>query len=212
MGRIIPGRYGTKKDVITKKASRLFKEKGFSATSMRDLAEAIGIEAPSLYNHISSKSEILQEICYKVANLFTSHLNEVETGCIPVLKKIEQIIRFHIRMMLDEYESVYISDHEWKHLKEPYLSNFKNQRRNYRARLATLILEGIEKKEIKDIDPYVAVLTMLSAIGGIEMWHRSKKSVDAYTLEENIVCIFIEGIKKQTPVDQAILLSIKSGT
>ena len=65
MGRIIPGKYGTKKDVITKKASRLFKEKGFSATSMRDIAEAIGIEAPSLYNHISSKGEILQDICYK---------------------------------------------------------------------------------------------------------------------------------------------------
>ncbi len=210
MGRIVPGRYGTKKDVITKKASRLFKEKGFSATSMRDLAEAIGIEAPSLYNHISGKSEILQEICFKVANLFTSHLNEVETGNIPVLQKIDRIIRFHIHMMLDEYESVYISDHEWKHLREPYLSNFKNQRRNYRARVAAIILEGIERREIKNIDPYVAVLTMLSAIGGIEMWQRSKKSVDAKTLEENIVCIFIEGIREQ-PVNQEILHSIKAG-
>ena len=210
MGRIIPGRYGTKKDVITKKASRLFKEKGFSATSMRDLAEAIGIEAPSLYNHISSKTEILQEICFKVANLFTSHLNEVETGSETVLYKIEKIIRFHIRMMLDEYESVYLSDHEWKHLIEPYLSNFKNQRRSYRARLSAIILEGIENGEIKNIDPYIAVLTMLSAIGGIEMWHRSKKNVDAKTLEENIVCIFIDGIRKQ-PASQGILHSIKAG-
>ena len=198
MGRIIPGKYGTKKDVITKKASRLFKEKGFSATSMRDIAEANGIEAPSLYNHISSKGDILQDICYKVANLFTGHLNEVETKNIPLLQKIEQIIRFHIHMMLEEYESVYISDHEWKHLREPYLSNFKNQRKNYRARLGVIILRGIEEKEIKQIDSYVAVLTMLSAIGGIEMWHRSKKNVDATTLEENIVSIFIEGIREQS--------------
>lgn len=209
MGKIIPGRYGTKKDVITKKATRLFKEKGFSATTMRDLAEAIGIEAPSLYNHISGKSEILQEICYKVANLFTSNLDSVEAGQNSILQKIEQIVRFHIRMMLDEYESVYISDHEWKHLSEPYLSNFKNQRRNYRSRLAVMIKEGIDRKEIKNIDPYITVLTILSAIGGIEMWHRSKKDVDAGTLEENIISIFIGGIREH-PGELATLHSLRS--
>ena len=195
MGKINPGRNGSKKDVITKKAAFLFIEKGFSATSMRDLAEAVGIEAPSLYNHINSKIEILQEICFKVANLFTIHINEVEAKQVPILQKVEQIIRFHIRMMLEEYENVYISDHEWKHLKEPYLSNFKNQRRSYRSRLAGIVEHGKENGEIKNINPYVAVLTMLSAIGGIEVWHRSKKSVDAHTLEENIVSIFIAGIQ-----------------
>lgn len=175
MGKINPGKTGTKKDVITKKAASLFIEKGFSATSMRDLAEAVGIEAPSLYNHITGKHEILQEICYKVANLFTVHMNKVESEKDLTIIKIEQIIRFHIRMMLEEYESVYISDHEWKHLTEPYLSNFKNQRKGYRARLAGIVKLGIDNNEIKKFDPYVVVLTMLSAIGGIEIWHRSKK-------------------------------------
>src|SRR5205085_9173826 len=110
------------------KASRLFREKGFTATSMRDIAEAIGVEAPSLYNHISSKNEILQEICFKIANLFIAQITMVEHSHEPYQAKIEHIIRFHIRMMLDEYESIYISDHEWKHLPEPYLSNFKSQR------------------------------------------------------------------------------------
>ena len=196
MSKIRLGRFGSKKDVITRKASYLFIEKGFAATSMRELAEAVGIEASSLYNHIVSKSEILQDICYKVANLFTIHINEVESQNVPILVKVEKIIRFHIRMMLEEYQVVYISDHEWKHLEEPYLSNFKNQRKNYRGRLAAIVKEGIDKQEIRNIDPYVTVLTMLSAIGGIELWHRSKKSVDAGILEENIVSIFIEGIRK----------------
>ena len=196
MAKIITGKNGTKKDVITKKASRLFKEKGFSATSMRDLAEAIGVEAPSLYNHIGSKNEILQEICFKIANLFTAHINKVEVSSHSVLDKIELIIRFHIKMMLEEYESVYLSDHEWKHLPEPYLSNFKNQRRSYRARLADIIQLGIKNKELKNINSYVAGLTILSAISGIESWHRSKKKVDARSLEENMVKILIDGLKK----------------
>ena len=196
MARIVAGKNISKRDVITKKASELFKEKGFSATSMRDLAESIGVEAPSLYNHIGSKNEILQEICFRIANLFLAHITEVETSSEPFLAKIEMIIRFHIKMMMDEYESVYVSDHEWKHLPEPYLSNFKNQRRSYRARIAEIIRQGVKSKEVKSIDPYVAVLTMLSAIGGIESWQRSNKNVDAKTLEENIVKILIGGLKK----------------
>jgi AcrR family transcriptional regulator len=195
MAKILPGKYGTKKDVITKNASRLFKEKGFSATSMRHIAEAIGVEAPSLYNHIGSKNEILQEICFKIANSFTTHLNQVELSDQPTLKKLELIIRFHIKMMFEEYERVYISDHEWKHLPEPYLSNFKNQRKSYQTRLANIIEHGIDNGELKNIDPYVAVLTTLSAVGGIESWQRSKKSVDAKSLEENMVKILIEGLK-----------------
>ena len=195
MAKIIPVKNGTKKDVITKKASRLFMEKGFTATSMRDIAEAIGIEAPSLYNHIGSKNEILQEICFRIANLFTSHISKVEQSKKPYHTKIELIIRFHIKMMLDDYENVYISDHEWKHLPEPYLSNFKNQRRIYRARLSEIIRQGVVSKEFKKIDPYVTVLTLLSAIGGIESWQRSKKSVDPVSLEENMVKILLEGLR-----------------
>src|SRR5258708_3909374 len=98
MAKIIPLKNGTVKETISKKASKLFKEKGFSATSMREIAEAIGVEAPSLYNHIISKKEILQEICFQVASLFTANITNVELSDQPVLKKLELIIRFHIQM------------------------------------------------------------------------------------------------------------------
>lgn len=196
MAKIRSRKNSSKKDMIIEKASKLFREKGFGASSMRDLAEHVGVEAASLYNHIQSKSEILQAICFKVANDFLSHLDAVRESPEPVLKKLERIIRFHIRMMMDQYEYVYISDHEWRHLPEPYLSNFLNQRRNYRRSLSELVARGIEIGEMKSIDPYVAVLTMLSAISGIESWHRSRKTIAADTLEDNMVKYLIEGLKK----------------
>ncbi|MDP4129151.1 MAG: TetR/AcrR family transcriptional regulator [Bacteroidota bacterium] len=196
MAKIRSKKNSSKKDVIIEKASRLFLEKGFGAASMRDLAEHVGVEAASLYNHIQSKSEILQAICFKVANDFLSHLDAVQSSPESVLKKLERIIRFHIRMMMDQYEFVYISDHEWRHLPEPYLSNFLNQRRNYRRSLSELVARGIEKGEMKPIEPYVAVLTMLSAISGIESWHRSRKTVSPESLENNMVKYLIDGLKK----------------
>src|SRR5450755_2497237 len=104
MAKIRSKKNSTKKDVIIEKASRLFLEKGFGAASMRDLAEDVGVEAASLYNHIQSKSEILQAICFKVANDFLAHLEAVQESRNSALKKLELIIRFHIRMMMDQYE------------------------------------------------------------------------------------------------------------
>jgi AcrR family transcriptional regulator len=196
MAKIQGKKNSTKKEVIIEKASRLFREKGFGAASMRDLAEHVGVEAASLYNHIQSKSEILQTICFKVANEFLTNLDAVESSPQPTLKKMEAVIRLHIRMMLDRYEFVYISDHEWRHLPEPYLSNFLNQRRNYRKRLGDIIEEGIARGEIKPIDPYTAVLVILSAISGIDSWQRSRKTTSAEALESNMVKYLIEGLKK----------------
>src|SRR5690606_13016996 len=151
----------TKKEVILQKAAIMFREKGFAATSMRDLAESVGIEAASLYNHIRSKNEILEAICFEVANRFNANMETLDASNEGTIKKVESLLRFHIQQMVENYEEVYVSDREWKHLDEPYLSNFQTQRRNYRRKFAAIIEEGIRKNEIRKIDAPTSVLIML---------------------------------------------------
>jgi AcrR family transcriptional regulator len=189
-------RKASKKDIILQKAAAMFREKGFAATSMRDLAESVGIEAASLYNHIRSKNEILEAICFNVANRFNENMETIEVTGDNSIQKVETLLRFHIRQMVENYEEVYVSDREWKHLEEPYLSNFQNQRRNYRKRFASIIDTGIQKNEIKKIDASTAVLIMLHAISGIESWHRSKEKINGDELENNMVVIMTDGLRK----------------
>ena len=186
----------SKKEFILKKAAQMFREKGFAATSMRDLAETVGIEAASLYNHIRSKNEMLESICFDVANRFTIFMDELESGNQGTIKKIETLLRFHIKQMIETFEEVIVCDREWKHLDEPYLSNFHNQRRSYRKRFAAIIEEGISKNEIKRIDAPTAVLIMLHSVNGIESWHRSTAKISAKDLEDNMVLIMIDGLRK----------------
>jgi AcrR family transcriptional regulator len=186
----------SKKELILRKASAMFREKGFAATSMRDLAESVGIEAASLYNHIRSKNEILEAICFDVANRFNTNMDLIESGQQKSIAKVETLLRFHIRQMIENYEEVYVSDREWKHLEEPYLSNFQNQRRHYRKKFAGIIEEGIQKNEIRRIDASTAVLIMLHAVSGIESWHRSKAKINAEELEDNMLMIMIDGLRK----------------
>jgi TetR/AcrR family transcriptional regulator, cholesterol catabolism regulator len=187
----------SKKEIILQKAAAMFREKGFAATSMRDLAESVGIEAASLYNHIRSKNEILEAICFEVANRFTANLDAVEHTNQSSISKTESLLRFHIQQMINHYEEVYVSDREWKHLTEPFLSNFQNQRRTYRKRFAAIIEEGIQKKEIKKIDAATSVLIMLHAVSGIESWHRSTAKISAEELEDNMILIMIDGLRNK---------------
>lgn len=187
---------GSKKDAIVKKAASLFRQKGFKASSMRELAEKVGVEAPSLYNHIGSKSELLQHICFNVANEFTLQLQQLEDTQQTVVKKLDQLIRFHIKMMLLSYDELYVSNHEWKHLEDPYLSNFLSQRKLYESSMVQLVKEGVRQKELKNIHPYVAVLTILSAVRGLEFWQRHKKDIPADVLENNMVNQLLNGLTK----------------
>lgn len=194
MARIKADKNGTKKDVITKKGAALFRKKGFAASTMRELAESIGVEAASLYNHIGSKSEILQSICFKVANEFHLHLNEIENKGGDAVSMLEDIIRFHIHMMLGSFDEVYVANHEWKQLKAPYLNDYLAQRRNYERRLVKIIKAGIKNRQIKKINAQVAVLTILSALRGLEFWQRYKKTMSITDLENDMVNQILTGL------------------
>lgn len=196
MARIRMGKDGSRKEVIVKAAAGLFLEKGYKAASMRDLAERVGVEAASLYNHIRSKTELLHDICFNVANVFWEHMNKVESSDAKPIEKLETLLRFHIRQMLENFEEVYISDREWRYLADPYLSNFQTQRRSYRKRFAAIIEQGIVSGEINKIDASTAVLIVLHAVSGIESWHRSTHKISGEILEENMITILIDGLKK----------------
>jgi AcrR family transcriptional regulator len=186
----------SKRSLIMERASTMFREKGFPATSMRDLAEGVGIEAASLYNHIQSKSDILQEVIFRIANDCNVHMESMENPSLSNIKKIESLIRFHVQMMVYRFDDYYVMINEWIHLSEPYLTNFTTQRRTYVQKMEAIIDEGVRNRELKPVLPYVAMLTILSSVRGLEFWHRSGKKVSAQTMEDNLVNLLIGGLKK----------------
>ena len=82
-----------KKQIIQEAAVRLFRDKGYSATSMRDLADAVNLKASSLYNHISSKEEILKDICFENAHRFLDGMEEVEVMPVTATEKADRARR-----------------------------------------------------------------------------------------------------------------------
>ena len=195
MSKIKATKNNSTTDVICKSAAQLFRTNGFKNSSMRMLAQSLGVEAPSLYNHIGSKSEMLQHICTKVANDFGAHMVSLEEEELTAVAKIEKIIRFHVKMMLKHFDEVYVANHDWRYLDAADLTAFLQQRKAYETAMVQLVKNGINSKEIANIHPQIVVLTILSALRGLEFWEKYKQHLHTKTLENNIVQLLLKGIK-----------------
>ena len=187
---------GTKKEVILANAASLFRKKGFKATSLRELADTMGIEAPSLYNHIGSKAELLQDICFNVGKDFTTYLEEMVSAKINPEEKLKKLIQFHIQKIYTDFDNVFVSNHEWKHLQKKQLGDFLKQRKTYENKFISIVEDGINLKLFKQLNPQIVVLTILSAVRGIEFLHSHINEISINTLEENMVQHLLTGITK----------------
>ena len=181
-----------RKDQIRQKAQTLFRERGYRATSMRDLAETLGIEAASLYNHISSKEELLQQICFAMADQFFAALEPVTSSGLIPKEKIRTALEAHLGVIAANSDASAVFLHEWRHMKEPFLNDFKLMRRRYERMFRTIIEEGIATGNFRKIDPTLTVRTFLSGTNWTYESYKSRKP----TVEEmsEIATILIEGI------------------
>ncbi|NUQ24911.1 MAG: TetR/AcrR family transcriptional regulator [Saprospiraceae bacterium] len=184
----------TKKQIILEAAARLFRDKGYSATSMRDLADAVQLKASSLYNHIASKEEILQTICFDNAHRFLAGMTEIEQLPVSATHKIEALIRLHIRIAREDLTSVTAFNDEWRHLSEPHLGNFKSLRKSYEGRFKSIIEAGIKAGELRPLHASVLLYTLFSSVRWLYDWYKPERNLSADLLESEIITILLNGM------------------
>jgi len=185
-----------KKQVIQEAAATLFRDRGYAATSMRDLAKAVHLQASSLYNHISSKQEILANICFQNAHRFLEGLDKIEAENIDPLSKTEALIQLHLIIATEDVTSITSFNDEWRHLEEPHLSKFIALRKKYENRFKLIIQQGIKEGVFKDINSTIILNTLLSSIRWVYDWYKpdGKQSIEQVG---DVVCeLLLGGLKK----------------
>ncbi len=187
----------SKRDIIMEQAAALFKEQGYPAVSMNDIADKVGVKAASLYNHIKSKEDILQEICFRFAHEYMTQLNRIAQSEQSISHKIAAIIDLHVTLGTHNAAAIIITNYEWKHLSEPYLSDFKAMRKSYEQTFMDIITEGVAKGVLKGIDPTIVMFTVLSALRWIPFWYNDKRGVTIEDLKTNIKTLILKGLEKE---------------
>ncbi|MCY7410791.1 MAG: TetR/AcrR family transcriptional regulator [Chitinophagales bacterium] len=185
-----------RKAQITKVATNKFREKGYRAVSMRELAEHVGIEAASFYNHFDSKESILKEICFRMGNEFFNTINIALAEEKKTDKMLERAIKSHINVITDNMDASAVFLHDWRYLSEPYLSEFKEMRRKYEGIFRKIIKEGMDKGIFNKQDETFTVLMIFSSLNWVYDWFDVKGKFTAEQIGTNISKLILEGIRK----------------
>ncbi len=182
-----------KQEIITV-ASLLFKEKGYKAVSVRDIAEAMGIKAASLYNHITSKQEILSTLIMDLAVEFTQGMEEVFAADSTPLEKIEKVIELHIDITVNQPEALALLNNDWMHLEGSDFHDFVRMREDYEENFRTIIKKGIAIGELQPRHPEVILFSILSTLRTLYIWYQKRGKLDVNILKKDMVAVLIKGI------------------
>lgn len=184
----------SRKEQIERTATALFKSKGFSATSMRDLANALGIEAASIYSHIKSKEEILQRVCFRMAQEFFEAMDTVEATEGSATERLKRAIAAHVQVLTQNTEASAVFLHEWRHLSEPMHGTFLALRDKYEAKFREIIRQGITSGEFTVPDEKFASLTILSGLNWIHTWYKPDGKMTPEEIAENLAQMLLNGL------------------
>ncbi|EMQ96521.1 Transcriptional regulator, TetR family [Xanthomarina gelatinilytica] len=184
----------TRKDEIIKTAAKLFKEKGYSAVTMRDLATAMGIKAASLYNHISSKQEILKEIIISLAEAFTQGMEQIKMSNNTCVEKLNKIVELHVSITSQNTFGMASLNNDWMHLEEQ-LDYYLELRLNYEENFRSILKSGIQNGEISNKNVEVMLFSMLSTLRSLYIWIPNKDAINVKKLSAQLSNVLIEGIR-----------------
>jgi len=186
----------SRKAQIEEKATRLFREKGYAATSMRDLAQVLGIEAASLYSHIKSKEQILQKICFRMADEFFDAWKAVEQNDTSYAQQMEKAAIAHVKVITTDTDASAVFFNEWRHLSEPYLSDFLQLRNDYEGRFISIIENGIAAGEFKSVDSKFMMLAILSSLNWTHNWYKPNGKLNPEEVALKLSNLILNGLKK----------------
>ena len=171
MARTATAPDSTPRDTIVRVATELFGRNSYPGTSMRDIANEVGILAGSLYAHISGKETLLLEI---IETGIEEFLEAVETAFASdgtADEKLRAMILAHVRIVAQQPQRTQIVFHQWRYLGEENQRRVRERRDAY-ERLFTAVLEsGVADGSFSaDIDVKVTVLSILGALNWTPEW------------------------------------------
>lgn len=181
---------------IRKVAVRLFGRNGFNATSMRDLAEATGLKAASLYSHLVSKNALLFEVLDDMADRFLEGAREIHARPLTAEKKLRALFRFHVQAVTENLEAATVHFHEYRHLSGDAYKKITQKRAAYSEVVSAILKQGVAEGSFRKIDLSLTTLQILSVLNYVYHWYSPRGRKSAEALGDTFAETFLRGVRK----------------
>ena len=178
-------------------ATRLFSEHGYEGTTVRMIAEALGVKSGSLYSHISTKEEILEKIALEVADDFVEGARVASESEDAPEERLRALVHHHLDVVHRRQEAVTVYYDQWRGLDADTRQTIRTKRRTYERRYARVIEDGIEAGEFEPVDVRQAVLMILSACHWTYQWYNRRGSRKPQEIADAFVDVMLTGLRRR---------------
>jgi AcrR family transcriptional regulator len=162
-----------KRERILSAAVDLFYRQGYAHTTLDEVAKALGVTKPFIYQYYRSKNALLAEICSRAIMQAHATLNRTLTQQGTAKQKLWTIVSDFTRTVLENQAHAVIYNREEKELEPEDRDRINRLRRDFDHRLVQLLDEGMANKEFVIQDVRLAALAVGSIVGWAPVWFRS---------------------------------------
>ncbi|MDY6795749.1 MAG: TetR/AcrR family transcriptional regulator [Actinomycetota bacterium] len=177
-------------DEILSVSARLFREKGYRATTMDDIASELHITKPALYYYIKTKHDLLYAICESAIGRLMEGVKEIMEGSDDLREKLRRLIHWHINMFSEhgDITTVYLADES--ELPGDKRAFIRSQSREYEALYRVIISQAVEEGVFRPVD----VPMVVRAISGMCNWLFAWFKPDGTASADEIADIYFDMI------------------
>ena len=179
-------------------AADLFQKKGYSSTTLDDVAKELGVSKAALYHYVSSKDELLSIIyAHTVKNIFMG-TTEILGMDLPPEEKMRLFVRNHIKnIIIKSLPMFFVFFSEENQLTEKDYQKIRKEKRKYNRILEEIIEKGVSKGVFKKVDARLQSYAILGMCNWIYKWY--KEGQTKYTsdqISDHFISLLEKGILK----------------
>jgi AcrR family transcriptional regulator len=176
-------------------ALRLFHEKGYHATSMQDIAAAVGLYKGSLYHYIGRKEDLLIRVFERAMGSLLAEVERVVADAsLSPRQQLQLVIQAHVSAVADHRDALTVYLYEFRALTGESLDNVRAQRERYRALVETIVSRGVQIGDFATPDAGIATLGLLGMCNWVAQWFKPRGRLGAREIGTLFADLAFEGL------------------
>jgi AcrR family transcriptional regulator len=185
----------SRKQEILAIAARVFRDKGYHATSMDDLANECGLHKGSLYHYFENKEHILQEVIQSYFEVALQGLEQIYRSKATPMKKLRRSVDAQMRAIESHLDAVSVALREDRAVANPYREIYIAQRDRFEGYMAGILEEGIEKGVFRRVDIKLTAKALLGMCNWATVWYRRDGRSSSSEIAKHFADLMLFGLE-----------------
>jgi len=187
----------SKEEQILEVAMKVFRERGYHAASMQEIADAVGMQKGSLYYYISGKQELLFMILDRAIDTITARVEEIYRSDLSPGEKLWQAIVNHVEVVSERQDMLTILLRERHALSPSQQAVIDEKRVAYERLFQRILTEGVRAGQFREMDVKIVSFGILGMCNWLYQWYSPEGRLSAREIGDIFADIVFRGVVVQ---------------